>query len=222
MIGEPSFRKGVVFDLDGVLTDTEDLQYLGWVEALEPYGVMLTKEEYSELAGRKRIEIANDLVERHGLDLSPDTLAEAKSTWLVARFEKRSLPLTKGAREIIKFFLEHRVKIAVVSNCRREEFLLKLGGSGLEKYFKVRVCLDDVEKPKPYPDLYQCACERLGFKPQECLALEDTLAGVESAKAAGLTCFAIPSEYSRGRDFSVADRVFADLPEVIDFLRRLL
>ena len=211
--------KGIVFDLDGILTDTEDIQYLGWVEALKPHGVELSKERYFGYAGRKRLEIAADLVEKHKLDLAPDALAEAKNTWLFARFERGNLPLMAGAVEAIEYLLSRGVRVAVVSNCVEKELLLKLKGSKLGRYFKTRVSLDDVEKGKPHPDLYLYACKKLGFEPHECLAFEDTQAGVESAKAAGLTCFAVPNEYTRGQDFSAADKVFASLPEAVGTLR---
>jgi beta-phosphoglucomutase len=214
--------KGVIFDLDGTLTDTEDLQFLGWVEALKPHGVNFTREEYFDYAGRKRLEIDAALIKRYGLDIPFGSLAKAKNRLLDEWFKTKELPLTKSALEIIDFLLKKGIKIAVVSNCRKEELQDKLKGSGLGGYFEIQICLDDVEKPKPHPDLYLKACEKLELAPQDCLAFEDTQAGVESAKAAELTCFAVPNEYTKGQDFSRADQVFmGGLPEAIGFLSEI-
>lgn len=211
--------KGAVFDLDGILIDTEGLQYLGWVEALRPHGVVFTKEEYFDYAGRKRLEIDAALIKKYNLSIPPGSLAEAKNKRLFKWFAARKLPLVKGALEILSLFKRRGVRVAAISNCRRKELELKLAGSGLGKHFKICICFDDVERPKPHPDLYLRASEMLNLEPAECLALEDTQAGVESAKAAGLFCIAIPNEYTRGQDFSKADLVFNSLTEAIDLIK---
>lgn len=211
--------EGVVFDLDGTLTDTEGLQYLGWVEVLKPYGVTFTKEDYFGYAGRQRIKIDAALCKKYKLNIPSGTLARAKEQLLDEWFSTKKLPLMEGALEMIKLLPKKGIKIAVLSNCRRQKLLLKLRRSGLERYFKIRVSLDDVARAKPHPDLFLYACKKLGLKPGQCLAFEDTQAGVESAKAAGLTCFAVPNEYTKGQSFAKADRAFDRLTEAVVFLK---
>lgn len=213
--------KGAVFDLDGTLTDTEGLQYLGWVEVLKPYGINFTKEEYFGYAGKQRIKIDAALCKKYKLDIPPGTLARAKEQLLDKWFNTKELPLTEGALEIISLLPKKGIKIAVLSNCHRQKLLLKLKRSRLDQYFKIRVSIDDVKRAKPYPDLFLYACKRLELKPTECVAFEDTQAGVESAKAAGLTCFAVPNEFTKGQDFTKADHVFSDLSEAISFMKLL-
>jgi len=133
----------------------------------------------------------------------------------------RQINVMYYSRETVDFFATRNFKLGVASSGPRDETLLKVKRAGLPGKFNVIVSRDDVSRGKPYPDIYVLAIERLGLKSETCLAIEDTQYGVESAKGAGLTCLAIPNEFSRGQDFSKADAVFKSLKGVVNYIYSL-
>ena len=111
------------------------------------------------------------------------------------------------------------MKVAIATGGPKDEIILKLKKINLYSLFSVITSSSEVKRGKPFPDIYLLSAERLGLKPEECLALEDTQYGLEAAKSAGLNCFAIPSKFSQKQDFSRADKIFNNLEEVIKFYK---
>lgn len=209
--------KGVIFDLDGVLVDTEGYQWQGWVEVLEPFGISLSKEEYFKYAGKTGIIIESELAKDYNLKIEKGSLLKQKEELLIEWFHSKELKLLSYAKEAIEFFINKKMKIAIASGGPKDEIILKLKRTNLYSLFPVITSSGEVERGKPFPDVYLLSAERLELKPEECLALEDTQYGLESAKSAGLTCFAIPGEFSAKQDFSKADKILKNLGEVINF-----
>lgn len=210
--------KGVIFDLDGVLVDTEYFQWQGWVEALKPYGASLSKKEYLKYAGKRGDMIESELVQDLNLDIVQGTLLKKKEHLLMKWFLTEQLQLMPFAEEVLQHVAKKELLLACASGGPRDEVQLKLKQVGLLPFFKYVVTGSDVERGKPFPDIYLLAAQSLGLRPEQCLTFEDTQYGVASAKSAGLTCFAIPNEYSQEQDFSQADGVFTNLKEVISSL----
>jgi len=211
--------KGVIFDCDGVLLDTEYYQWQGWVEMLRPFGISLSKTEYFDYAGKRGDIIESELMKKYGLHIEKGSLIKPKEEWLIRQFQSADLNVLPHAREIVDALAKCKtISLAVCSGGPREEVILKLKKSSFYQMFPVIVTGSDVSRGKPYPDIYTRVVEKLNLEPSECLAFEDTQYGVEAAKTAGLTCIAIPSEYSIKQDFSRADGVLKDLGEA----RRLL
>jgi HAD superfamily hydrolase (TIGR01509 family) len=211
--------KGLIFDLDGVLVDSEYFQWQGWVLPLRKFGIELSKEEYFHYAGKTASIIEGELIKNYNLDIKPGSLFHEKEKLLIEWFESGDLPLMPFAREAIEFFQGLNLKLAICSGGPRDEVHLKLKRKDLVKYFPVVVSRDDVINGKPSPDMYALAAEKIGLPPEECFSFEDTMYGLQAAKAAGLTCYAIPNEYSRKQDFSSADKVFKNLNEAVDFFK---
>lgn len=121
------------------------------------------------------------------------------------------------AQKTVEFFSKNKsFRIAVSSGGPRNEVILKLKRASLYSFFPVIVSGNDVKRGKLFSDIYLLTVKKLGLEPQECLALEDTQYGLESAKSAGLTCFVIPSEFSKKQDFSKADKIFFSLKEIVE------
>ena len=211
--------KGAVFDLDGVLVDTEYYQWQGWVEVLKPYGISFSKEEYYNYAGRRGDLIEEGILREHNLDVEKGLLLGKKEKLLMEWFESKKLELMPYTREAIEFFIDRKLRVAVASTAPKDEVKLKLKNVGLTSLFPLVITGNDVERGKPYPDIYLLTVEKLGLKPEECISFEDTQHGVESAKTAGLTCLAIPGEYTRKQDFSKADGIFPSLREAVDWAK---
>ena len=209
--------KGLIFDLDGVLVDTEYFQWQGWVIPLRKFGIELSKEEYFHYAGKTASIVEGELIKNYNLDINPGELFKEKEKLLIEWFQSGDLPLMPFAREAVEYFQAKGLKLAICSGGPRDEVHLKLKRKDLAKYFPVVVSRDDVEKGKPHPDMYALAAKQIDLDPQDCFSFEDTMYGVQAAKGAGLTCYAIPNEYSLKQDFSLADKVFKSLQEAVDW-----
>ncbi|HNY35706.1 MAG TPA: HAD family phosphatase [Candidatus Pacearchaeota archaeon] len=210
--------KGIIFDLDGVLFDSEYYQWQGWVEPLREYGIELTKEMYFKYAGKNGKQIDEELIKDFNLNIEIGTLLKAKQPLIGKWFSEAAMPLMPYAKEAAEYFANNsRFKVALCSGGDTEEIITKLEKNDFIKYFSVIAAGSDVARSKPWPDIYLYAAEKLGLKPEECLAFEDTQYGLQSAKSAGVNCFVIPNEYSEKQDFSKADKVVSSLKEVVEF-----
>ena len=214
--------KGVVFDLDGVLIDTEGLQIKAWIKVLKDYGIFLPEVSEKDLLsfrGKSAEFIASQLKKRYGLKVQEKELVRKRDKYILKVYQKREIKLMPQAKEALKFF-RFFYQIALASTGSKKEILIKLEKSSLKKYFPVIVSREDVKRGKPAPDIYLKAVKKLKLKPQNCLAIEDTQYGVESAKSAGLFCFAIPNNFSKNQDFSKADKIFHSLKEVVSWFKK--
>jgi len=211
--------EGVIFDIDGVLADTEKYQWLGWVEPLKEYKIPLTKQQYLRYAGKQGDIIESELITDFNLPIEKHILLQKKETMLLEWFQKKKLNRMKYAKQAVEYFYKRNIKLAAASGSSRDEAILKLEKTGLLPFFQFVVGGTEVKRGKPFPDIYLHAAKLLQLKPKKCLSFEDTQYGVESAKSAGLFCIAAPTEFSMKQDFSKADEVCKDLKDAITFLR---
>jgi HAD superfamily hydrolase (TIGR01509 family) len=213
--------EAVIFDLDGVLVDTEYYQWQGWNYAFEYHGldIRLSKLDYLKYAGKRGDQIESELIDHYKLDLREGSLVNAKEERLIYWFETEKLQPIDQVIESIEFVQKSGYKTAVASGGPSSEVMIKLRHAGLIKYFKTIVTGTDVMKGKPNPDIYLKTAEELRVNPKNVLSFEDTQYGLQSAKSAGLTCIVVPTEYSVKQDFSTADYVAPSLEKAIDWAK---
>jgi beta-phosphoglucomutase len=219
--------RATVFDFDGVIVNSEPLHYRALHDALLTEEVQITEDEYwsSYLAFDNRGAIRRAL-ERHGEAVSPERV-ERLSAHMVTRFEELipEIPVFPGAPELVRA-LAAEVPLAIASGARTEEVDATLRGVGLREAFQTIVGAEDVPRTKPDPAPYQEALRRLngstsGLAPAECLALEDTMAGIASALAAGMTVVGVAHTYPAEK-LQAAHRVVDSLVGLdVDDLRGL-
>lgn len=213
--------KGVIFDLDGLLIDSEELHYLAWVKVLKPLGLNFSKKENFNYAGKQIDITAGELLEKYNLNVAKEKLVKQRRKIIIKYLKDKDVKLMPYAQGAVKFFAKKNgTKLGLASGSVKEMIILKLKKAGLYNFFSIIVAGDDIKRGKPYPDIYLFATEKLKLKPNACLAFEDTQYGVESAKSAGLFCFAVPNKYSRKQNFSKADKVFPNLKEVIEYIKK--
>jgi HAD superfamily hydrolase (TIGR01509 family) len=199
--------EAVLFDHDGTLVDSEDSHRAHWNAVLEPWGVSLDLALYQQIyAGMPTADNAADIVQRFGLQISAQALADAKNERTRDWLRTQAFPLMPGVVEVLDALQKNGVRLAVVTGARRYAIDATLRWHGLAHRFETVVCAEDVVCNKPHPAVYQLALERLGLKASDCVALEDTEHGLAAA-AAGVPCVAIPTRFSAEHNFSKAASV---------------
>ena len=187
----PARFDAVVFDLDGTLIDTESLCNVAGVEACANLGFPLSMAFFESLAGIDDRTRARLIEEHVG---QPVEFAAFLAEWdrlCTLRFAQ-GIPLKAGAVELLDALDAAGVPVALATSSRRGPAEEKLAAIGLGHHFRTVVTFDDVAAPKPAPDPYLLAAERLGVAPARCLAFEDSETGARAAHAAGMTVVQVP------------------------------
>lgn len=187
--------RAVLWDMDGTLVDSEKLWDVSMHELYARLGGVLTPEVRASTVGGSSDSVMATVYADLGLE--PDAAAMAESAdWLHDRtgelFEA-GLPWLPGARELLDALLAEGIPMALVTNTRRVLTGQALKSIGAQ-YFSVTVCGDEVEHAKPAPDPYLRAAQLLGFAPQQCLAIEDSVTGSDSAQSAGCAVLVVPND----------------------------
>lgn len=205
--------KAIVFDKDGVLSNSEKLKAQAWQQTLELWGVGDGFEWYLLNLGPTSLALAKLATETFGIDELPVRVA--------AEWDRRYRAMEQGSEAIeenlaILETLSRRYTIAVASSMDKDSIEAELKRFGCRQYIQVCVSGEEVENNKPAPDIYLEAVARLGFEPGDCLAIEDSPTGVRSAKSAGLRCVGYKNPLYN-LDLGEADLVSDDLGQV-DFV----
>ena len=209
----------VIFDLDGLLADTEPLHCRAYQLAFAEHGVALDAGEYYEHWVQHGHGIV-DWVTWHNLDLNPHALRMRKSEHYLTLLESSLKPMD-GALELLAG-LKGNIRVALASSSYRDAIDGVLTGLKIANYFEAIVSGQDVAKVKPAPDIFLQTAKELAVEPAQCVVLEDAEKGVIAADLAGMRCIAVPNEFTRHHDFSKATCVCASLHEIdLDFLRGL-
>ncbi|MGE0598707.1 MAG: HAD family hydrolase [Dehalococcoidia bacterium] len=201
----------VIFDMDGVLVDGEPLHFETVNELLGREGKSISLELYKPYMGTKTgwQDMITDFKLQHPRDYYSPIYREL----VLARYRERAEALP-GALSLVTALRMDRLPLAVASSSIRPWVEACLGRIGLGKAFDALVTGSEVTNGKPDPEIYLLAAEKLGIDPTRCLAFEDAPAGIESAKRAGMTVWAVRTEYTQGLALPDPDREFESLAEV--------
>src|SRR5438034_3098494 len=201
----------VIFDLDGLLTDTERLHCEAWRQTLAAIDVEVSDEEFADHWIRTGLGI-EEFVRLRGLSHAPDVLRRSKFDVFVTLVETSLCPMP-GALALVET-LHGRKRLALATSSFRENAELVLRRLDLARYFEAIATNESVARVKPHPDLFLHVAEQMGVDASECVVLEDAEKGVLAAHAAGMKVIAVPTRETRGNDFSKATRVVSSLAEV--------
>ncbi|MBO4888685.1 MAG: HAD family phosphatase [Firmicutes bacterium] len=184
--------KAVVFDMDGVLFDTERIARNSWIETGKVWGLEGIEIVYPRVIGVNHLDGLDIVRDAYGQDFDAVTFTKECSEVMKRMLREEGLPIKKGVREILKVLKQKRIPVGICSSTRTGVIRDHLEKTGLSGYFDQIVGGDQIVHSKPQPDIYLKACEVLGMEPKDCLAVEDSPNGIRSAHAAGLIPIMIP------------------------------
>lgn len=213
--------KAVVFDMDGVLFDTEKLCLDSWDAIAKENGVGDVETVFLQCVGRNSNDTRTIIMEHYGEDFPYDTFRKRASEWTREYLRNNGMPIKPGVREILEFLKGAGYEIGLASSSGKETVLSHLQAAGLLEYFSVIVTGDMVEHSKPNPDIYLLACEEMKVAPEAAYAIEDSPNGIRAAHAAGMSPIMVPDLIAPDDEMKeLSFRIFKDLYEVKDFFQK--
>ena len=211
--------KAVIFDMDGVIVDSEPLHKKTERVTLSPYGISLSDEELNSYMGTEARVLLANYIGKYAL---PIAFADLYSTYrknLIRIFEDEIEPVPATLR-LIRALETSGMALAVGSSSHRDLVELVLRKLAIAGAFSVVVTGEDAPRSKPHPDIFLETVRRLGVEPGACLVIEDSSNGVRAAKSAGIRCLGYRNPSSAGQDLGEADWVVDSMEEVTEFKLR--
>ena len=206
---------GVLFDMDGLLLDSERLARDAFVRACEDHGWPADLDSYQRCIGSTYEKTREILVAAYGADFPYETVDASWHHHYHARLADGPVPVKAGAEALLAHLWARQVPMALVTSTRRETAVTKLEATGLLDFFAALVCGGETEKGKPDPDPYLAAAARLDLEPRACWALEDSANGVRAAVSAGCVVFQVPDLVPPTTELArLGHRIVASLDEV--------
>lgn len=215
--------KAVVFDMDGIIFDSERLVIDCWKVVAEKYAIPDIEEACNECLGVNSVETKEKFLNRYGQDFPYDEYKNEMSKIYHDNYDGGRLPMKIGVVELLKYLKETDVKVALASSTRTEVVVQQLKDAGILEYFRVIVGGDMVTRSKPQPDIFLKACEELGVAPEESFAIEDSYNGIRAAAAGHLRPLMVPDlmpPTDEMRDLS--EGIFDTLLDVKGYLKEIL
>jgi len=184
--------KAVIFDIDGVIFDSERLVLESWKQIAEKYGIQNVEEVLIKCIGVNAVITRDIFLEYYGKDFPYDMYKTECSSLFHTWCKTKGLPIKKGVTELLKYLNDSGYKVGIASSTRYAIVKEELEEAGLLPYFHNLTGGDMLKKSKPEPDIFLMACESLSVKPEEAIGIEDSYNGIRSASSAGLTTFMVP------------------------------
>lgn len=209
----------VVFDMDGVIFDSERAVMQCWKELAEKYQIPDIEQAVLSCTGTTMKRTREIMLETYGADFPYDTYAKESSAIYHSRYDGGRLPMKPGVVELLTFLKEEGKKIALASSTRRQTVTNQLRDAGILDFFDQVICGDMVERSKPAPDIFLKACETLGVNPEHAYAIEDSYNGIRAAHAGKLHPIMVPDLLPETVEMQEkAEVVLPSLFEVISYL----
>lgn len=214
--------RGILFDMDGLMFDTEAIGYRGWKEAGRRLGIRIDDEAIASLrglGGREKREMFGQMTGRPEVYEKALAIREDYADqWIV----ENGIPVKPGLKELLSFLKEEGIPAALATSTEREKAMSYLCMADVEKYFTASVCGKEAGNSKPAPDIFLKAAEKLKIPSEECLVLEDSVNGLNAAKAAGCMAAVIPDlTPAPPEEDGLWDWKVSDLKEMIPIIQKV-
>lgn len=207
--------KAVIFDMDGVILDSETICDVVWEMAAREKGLERSNEVINLCRGTNKNDTILILKDFYGADFDAEYFLNRSSELFHEVEFSKGIPLMPYAKEALEQ-LQKKYRIALASSTRGPTVRRQLGAHNLLEFFETMTTGEMVEHSKPDPEIYLMACKSLGLNPAECIAVEDSFNGIKSAHAAGMKCCMIPDKVQPTQEIkAMCNWVFTDLREFV-------
>ncbi|MDC1324407.1 HAD family phosphatase [Flavobacteriaceae bacterium] len=207
--------KAVLFDMDGVIVDTEPLHHIAYKMMFNDVGIVVTDSMYRSFTGQSTRVICEFLCKHFELSLKPIILEKGKRAHFTKLFfEDPDLQLLDGVEDLIKDYYANGLTLVVASSASMFTIDNVIKRFKLDSYFKDRLSGADLKASKPHPEIFINAAKAAGVSPSECFVIEDSTNGIIAAKEANIYCIAYKSVHSKDQDYSRADMLVSDYTDI--------
>ncbi|PCJ56614.1 MAG: hypothetical protein COA79_18275 [Planctomycetota bacterium] len=209
--------EGIIFDQDGVLIDSEPIHFLAIRDYMQDLGYEYTMEINNQFFGHNAKSLYTSLKNIFACSLSVEELTHGAKAFM-PKHEHKITPMP-GLSPLLEKISQQKVIMGLATGTHRTLTESNLKKHKVRKYFSNIVCGDEVTNGKPDPEIYLLVANNLGINPKNCLVIEDSPAGLKSAKTAGMTTIALVSGHNKSADLTLADHKINHLSEVNEILK---
>ena len=211
--------EALIFDMDGLLLETEAIAIKAFEEACATFGQPMKKEVYLCCIGTNEKRSKKILMEGYGKDFPIEEIIKLWNEKYHERAVEQPVPLKTGVTTLLNLLKENGILAAIATSTAYDLAVKKLNNAEILNYFKEIVSGDMVHQSKPHPEIYLTAAAKIGMNPDKCIALEDSETGVRAAIAAGMKVFQVPDLIQPSAEIrQLGHTIVASLEEVIPFL----
>ena len=204
--------KAIIFDMDGVIVDSEKIKFEITKEIVESFGFQWKQEDQEKGIGLNANDFWSHIIKKFNLNATRNELEEKFSNVYNKKI-KEEAKFIPSSKKFLKKINERKIKTALASSSSREKIKIVLKKLKIENCFESIVAGDELIHAKPDPEIFLIAAKRIKAKPEECIVIEDSPLGIEAAKKAGMTAIAVPCKMTKNLDFSEADYKINSLKE---------
>ena len=207
--------KAVIFDMDGVIVNSEPLHHLAYKKMFEEFQLDVSNSLYESFTGQSTHTICKQLCEIFNIYEDPNLLVQSKRKHFKVIFDNdTSFQMIDGALELIQDYFDNNITLVLASSASMTNIERIFEKFDLNKYFKSRISGADLKESKPNPEIFVKAAKLSGHSKDECIVIEDSTNGIIAAKSAGIYCVGYNSFNSKNQNYDNANIIITDLNEI--------
>jgi len=207
--------KAVLFDMDGVIVDTEPLHKKAYFKMFEEFDANVSPGLYATFAGASTKKVCQTVIDHFGLSNSTDELIDVKRKHFKELFyHDAEFDLIPGVKQLIQHYFENDVKLVLASSASKITIDMVFEKFGLEEYFIGKISGAELKESKPHPEIFLKAAQMADEPIENCMVIEDSTNGILAAQRAGIFCAGFKSEHTHGQDYSLANVVVSDFSDL--------
>ena len=207
--------KAVIFDMDGVIVNSEPLHHLAYKNMFKEFKLEVSNSLYESFTGQSTLSICKQLCKIFNLNDDPNLLVQSKRKHFKVIFNNdTSFQMIDGALELIQDYFDNQITLVLASSASMTNIDRIFQKFNLNKYFKSKISGADLKESKPNPEIFVKAAKLTGHSKEECIVIEDSTNGIVAAKSAGIYCVGYNSFNSKNQDYDNANIVITNLNEI--------